>query len=239
MKKSLYLLCFVFVLPGLLNSNSLALTPIGSPLATLDRGQFAAGFGYAYSKGEWEGHVFGLTVTVEDIELDTYMANLCFGLDDAVELQIDLGATTYDDGDMTSSGDFAGGVGLKITFAEHDKVKLGSAFMIHWYEASDSGVTLGIPWTENDDWTEIQIAVGPSYENGRLRLYGGPFLHFIDGDADGTIAGFPVSGDFEEESNVGGFVGAQLDLDDNTRLGIEYLFTGSDYGIGASIRFAF
>ena len=238
MKKLLYLLS-VIVLSGLLSSSALALTPIGPPVATLDRGQFAAGFGYSHSKGDFKAKVLGFSFTVEDVELDTYMANLLFGLDEAVELQIDLGATNYDDGDMSSSGDFAGGFGVKTTFAKQDKLKWGVAFAMHWFEASDSGVTLGIPWTEKDDWTEIQIALGPSYEDGPLRLYGGPFLHFIDGDAEGTIAGIKVSGDFEEDSNFGGFLGAQVDISDNTTLGIEYQQTGSADVIAASILFRF
>jgi len=239
MKTVLYLSSVFVVVACLLSSSALALTPFGPPVATLDKGQFAAGFGYAHSKGNIEFDVLGITGTVDDIEFDTYMANLFFGLDEVVELQIDLGASRYDDGDMSSSGDFAGGFGVKTTFAQQDKLKVGAAFMMHWYEASDSGVMLGIPWTEKDDWTEIQIAVGPSYEDGPWRLYGGPFLHFIDGDAEGTIPGIKVSGDFEEDSNFGGFLGAQFDINDNTTLGIEYLFTGSDYGLGASIRFAF
>jgi len=239
MKKSLYLLCVVVVFSGLLCSSALALTPIGPPVATLDRGQFATGFSWAHSKFDLEGTVLGLSVTVEDIELDTYMANLFFGLDDAVELQIDIGASRYDDDAFTSSGDFAGGFGVKTTFAKQDKLKWGAAFMMHWFEASGSGVTLGIPWTEKDDWTEIQIAVGPSYEDGALRLYGGPFLHFIDGEAEGTIAGVPVSGDFEEDSSFGGFVGANVELSNNITLGVEYQITGSAQAVCASIRFAF
>ncbi|MBA7712095.1 hypothetical protein ES703_121065 [subsurface metagenome] len=239
MRKSLYLLVVVVVLAGLCSSSALALTPIGPPVATLDRGQFAAGFGYAHSKGDWEGHVLGFSITAEDLELDTYMANLCFGLDEAVELQIDLGASRFDDGDIMNSGDFAGGFGVKATLAKSDKINWGAVFSMHWYEASDSGVYLGMPWSEKDDWMEIQIALGPSYKDGPCRLYGGPFLHLIDGDSECTIDGIPFSIDIKEDSNFGGFVGAQFDLNDKTTLGIEYLFTGSDYGMGASIRFAF
>ena len=239
MKKSLYLLSVVVVVSGLLSSSALALTPIGPPVATLDRGQFAAGSGYCFSKSDIEAHALGISVIAKDQEVTTYMANLLFGLDDAVELQIDLGASRYDDGDGNTSDDFAGGFGVKTTIAKQDKLKLGLAFMMHWFEASPSGESLGVPWSEEDEWTEIQIAIGPCYEDGPLCLYGGPFLHFIDGEGDANVGGFEFSGDLKEDSNFGGFVGAQLDLNDNTTLGIEYLSTGSAYGIGASIRFAF
>jgi len=237
MKRTFYLL--VVVAACLLSSSAQALTPIGPPVATLDRGQLAAGFGYGHSKGDVVAHAFGFKFKVEDIEVDTYMANIFLGLDDAVELQIDLGATLYDAVEMSSSGDFAGGFGVKTTFAKSDKIKWGAAFSMHWFEASGSGVTLGTPWTEEDTLTEIQVAVGPSYKDGLWRLYGGPFLHFIDGEAKGTIAGVPISGDFKEDSNFGGFLGLMVDLNDNTAFGIEYQQTGSANFLGGSIRFAF
>ncbi|MBA7542516.1 hypothetical protein ES705_34839 [subsurface metagenome] len=239
MKKSLCLLCVVVVVSGLCSSSAQALTPIGPPVATLDRGQFAAGFGYSHSSFDLKVSALGITVIAEDQELDTYMANLCFGLDDAVELQIDLGANRYDDDDGNTSDDFAGGFGVKTTFAKQDKLEFGAAFMMHWYEASPSGEYLGIPWSEENEWTEIQVAIGPCYKDGPWCLYGGPFLHFIDGEGDANVGGFEFSGDFEEDSNFGGFVGFQVDLDDNTTFGFEYQQTGSANGLGANIRFKF
>jgi len=238
MKTVLYLLSVV-VLSGLLSSSALALTPIGPPAATLDKGQFAAGSSFSWSKGDIEATVLGLSFTLKDVELDTYMANLVFGITQDLELQFDLGASSYDDGDYSSSGDFAGGLVVRSTFFEQDKVKWGAAFAAHWYEASGSGVTLGIPWEEKDRWTELQIALGPSYKEDRCCLYGGPFLHFINGDAEGTIAGVPVSGDFEEDSMFGGFVGAKIEISKNTDLGIEYMFTGSAQAVGLSMLWRF
>jgi hypothetical protein len=98
---------------------------------------------------------------------------------------------------------------------------------------------LGIPWTEKDKWTELQIAIGPSYTGDRFCLYGGPFLHFINGDAEGTIAGIPVSGDFEEDSNFGGFIGAQIEIAENTTFAVEYQMTGSAESVGLSMLWRF
>ena len=111
--------------------------------------------------------------------------------------------------------------------------------MAHWYKVADSGEIAGIPYTEEDRWSEIQIALGPSYEDGKWRLYGGPFLHFIDGEGDLTVGGIDISGDFEQESIFGGFVGANVDLSENITLGLEYQLTGSANAIGASILFRF
>lgn len=216
-----------------------ALTPLGPPVARLEQGKFAAGFGYSQSKGDIVGTVLGFSVTLEDVELDTYMANLVFGIAEDLELQIDLGASNYEDDEFRSSGDFAGGIVLRSTFAQTDKVKWGVASSVHWYEASGSGETMGIPWVEKDSWTEIQIVVGPSYTEDRWCLYGGPLLHFIKGDAEGTIAGVPVSGDFEEDSNFGGFVGARIKIAKYTEMGIEYQRTGTADAVGVSILWQF
>lgn len=238
MKNVLYLLSVV-VVAGLLSSSAQAQTPIGPPVATLDAGQFAAGFSYGYSKGDVKGTVFGISVTVEDIEVDTYMANLFFGAHEDWEFQIDLGASSYEDMDFSSTGDFAIGFGIKNTFAKQDKVKWGTAFTAHWYEAGASGVTLGIPWTEEVSWSEIKIAVGPSYTEDRWCLYGGPLFLFIDGEGEYTVAGLSFSAEFEEEDNVGGYVGAQIEIAENTDFGIEYQQIGSGNVLAASIRFRF
>ena len=238
MRILLYLFSVV-VVACLLSSSALALTPIGPPTATLDEGQFAAGLGYSYSKGDVEGTLLGITITVEDVELNTYMANMVYGIAPNWEVQIDLGVSDYDDGDLTSTGDFAWGVGVRNTFWQKEKTKCGAVIMAHWYKASGSGITLGIPWEEEDSWSEIQIAFGPSYKDGAWCLYGGPFLHYIHGEAKGTIAGVRVSGDFQQDSVFGGFVGLQVELAANTMLGVEFQLTGSAHALGLGMLWRF
>jgi len=209
------------------------------PAATLGRGEFATGFGFSHSSIDLKVSAFGISVIAKDEEIDTYMANLIFGLDESVEFQIDLGASHVDIQNMESSTDFAGGLVLRFTLAQSEKIKWGIVGSVHWYEASGSGVDFGIPYSEEDSWREFQVAFGPSYKDGALCLYGGPLLHFIDGEGEAIVAGVPISGDIEHDSCLGGFVGANIDLNENTTLGFEYQFTGSAHAICASIRFAF
>ncbi|MBA7495854.1 hypothetical protein ES702_06450 [subsurface metagenome] len=239
MKIVSYLFGVVIVLSGLLISSAQAMTPIGPSVATLDDLQFAVGFGYSHSKGDIEISALGLKATAKDVEIDTYMANLALGISKDWEVQFDIGGSSFDYVDFSSTGDCAWGFGVKNTLWEKDKIKLGAAFTLHWYEASDSGVTLGIPWEEKVRWREIQIAVGPSYKDDAVCLYGGPFLHFIDGDGDVTIGGIEFSGDIEQDSIFGGFIGGRLDLNDNISLGVEYQLTSSVQAIGASILWRF
>lgn len=216
-----------------------ALTPMGPPVATLELGKFAAGFGYSNSQGDVKVTVLEDSYTLKDVELDTYMANLVFGIAEDLELQIDLGALSYEDEDLSSSGDFAGGLVLRSTFAQTDKVKWGVASSVHWYQTKASTEYMGFKYREKATWTEIQIAIGPSYTEDRWCLYGGPFMHFIKGNVESSVAGFSVSGDFEEDSNFGGFVGARIEIAKNTEMGIEYQRTGSDDAVGVSILWRF
>jgi len=238
MKNVLYLLCIV-VVAGLLSSSAQALTPIGPPAATLDKGQFAAGFGYSHWKGDFEVSALGYTAIAKDIEVGSYLANLVYGINANWELQIDLGVSETEYQGFESTGDFTGGFVLRSTFAQTDKLKWGTASSVHWYTARAGGVDFGIPWTEKDEWMEIQLAVGPCYKDGRFCLYGGPFLHFVDGEGEATIAGISFSGDIEQDSIFGGFVGARIEIAENTELGFEYLMTGSIQAVGASILFRF
>ena len=226
--KNLFCLLSVFLLSCLLSPSVQALTPFGPPAASLDPLQLASGFSFSRSVMDVEFSFYGETVTSKDNELDAYMANLVWGLHKDWEFQIDLGFSVadYKDG-SSSSGDFAVGLGLKTTWLDMDPFKLGSVVALHFYDSHTSGYDLGIAWEEEDSWLEFQFAVGPSYDFGPVCLYGGPFLHLIDGEADMTATGFSFSDDFEQADMFGGFIGTRFDLSDRTSLGLEYLLTGS------------
>ena len=216
-----------------------ALTPVGPPAATLKPGKFAAGFGFCKSEVDMDVKALGLSYIVKDQELTKYLANLIYGIDENWELQIDLGVSDAEYEYGTQTTDFAGGFVLRTTFAKTGKVKWGGSSCVHWYSMKGGGVYDGITWQEKDTWSEIQFAVGPTYTEDRWCLYGGPFLHFINGDFDGTIGGVDISGDFKEDSMFGGFVGARIELAKHTALGIEYQMTGSANAIGLSLLWRF
>jgi len=81
------------------------------------------------------------------------------------------------------------------------------------------------------EYYELEVALGPTWQaTDRLCVYGGPFLHWIRGEMDVDLEGsfavrdsegllvdealvsVPESGDVEQESEFGGFVGGQFDL---------------------------
>jgi hypothetical protein len=72
---------------------------------------------------------------------------------------------------------------------------------------------------------------------GTFCIYGGPFLHFVDGDYDTDISDLgSLSFDMEHESEFGAYIGTQVDISTNSLFNIEAQFTGDawvlSFGIG-------
>jgi opacity protein-like surface antigen len=139
----------------------------------------------------------------------------------------------------------AWGLGTRATFWQDEKLSWGGLFQITWLEPGDSSIRLsGDPEFSGKaeiGIREVQIAAGPTWRlMDSFCLYGGPFLHYVDGDLDlsgrtvdmGDELRVEASGDIEEKSQFGGYVGAQLDVDVNTSCFIECQLTGDAWGIG-------
>ena len=197
---------------------------------------------------------------INDLELNIIMARAGYGINDNWDAFVRLGLADaqgdidriYPDGAPTDEyegfdGSFglAWGFGTRATFWQDDEVCWGGLFQVTWLEPGDSSISLsGDPGFSGDaeiDIREVQVAIGPTWRvNDTFRLYGGPFLHFVNGDLD--LSGQTVimdsdisveaSGKIEEESQLGGYVGAHLDVDENTSCYLEFQLTGDAWGIG-------
>lgn len=205
----------------------------------------------------------------DDIESDMIFANLGYGISDKLEVFLRLGMADLSsddagfDGSFGGSSEFAWGLGAKATFYEETNLKLGGLFQITLGSADDEiTMTVDDPSGEEQEvdtpadiyWYEIKIAVGPAYElTEGCSIYGGPFYHLISGDLDakdsrddvdiggGDTASYDISlsADIEEQSNFGGYIGAQIDLAENLPLCVEYQFTGDANVLGASLVYRF
>ena len=244
MKKSLYLLSVVVVLSGLLSSSALGLSPLGPPKATLDRGRMSIGFDFAHSESDIKCTGLGLSGTLEDVESQLYLANLGLGLFDNYEMFVRLGTADHESEGYQGSSGFAYGWGSKLTVANGDPVSWGALFQMTWSESSDT-LSVDVPpfgtvGADVDiDVMEIQIAFGPTYTQESFCIYGGPFLHFIDGDLDVSVWGLTVPFDLEQESEFGGYLGAQFDLAESSSLFIEYQMTDDASAIAGGLVWRF
>ena len=148
---------------------------------------------------------------------------------------------------------FAWGFSTRATFYEQGDTTWGGLLQITWANPDSSEIT-----NENDstfsgdaeiDYWEVQIAIGPTVEFENLRIYGGPFLHFINGDLtiDGqclNLGGYDLvtqetSHDIREKSQLGGYAGAQWYLDENSSLFTEFQFTNDAWGVGVGTIWKF
>ena len=179
---------------------------------------------------------------------DNWDAFLRLGLVDAkgdIEYLFPDNANPFEYEGFEGSFGLSWGLGTRATFWQDETISWGGLLQVTWLEPDNSGVTLsGEPRFSGDveiDIEEVQIAVGPTWRvNDSISIYGGPFLHFINGDLDisgrtvdmGTEILMETKGDIEEESQFGGYVGAHLEMDDNTSCYIECQLTNDAWGVG-------
>ena len=205
---------------------------------------------------------------IENLQTDMFMARFDSGIWDNWDVFLRLGVSGTE-GDITedtasgAGGDkyngfdgsgFAWGFGSRVTFYEEDDVTWGGLFQVTWANP-DAGSIID----ENDNnfsgnaeikYWEVQLAVGPTWELDNIRLYGGPFLHFVNGDLDINGSSeitipptletvIEAKHDIEEESQLGGFAGAQWYLGNNTSMYTELQFTSDAWGIGLGTTWKF
>jgi len=209
-----------------------ALSFMGPPKADLAQGQYGLGIDYSNSDMDLEFSGGGSSITI-DVETDMIFTNLGYGITDNWDGFLRLGFSNVEAEGFDSGNEFAYGFGTKFTFAEQENLLWGSLFQISWLTGEDtvSGIDVDI------DAYEIQFAVGPTVDLGGISVYGGPFLHLVDGDGkvSAVVPGFgTLSGNFdiEQESEFGGFIGISAELDESSNVGIEFQFTGDADAIG-------
>ncbi|HUU16690.1 MAG TPA: hypothetical protein VMW72_06040 [Sedimentisphaerales bacterium] len=228
----------------LLSSASWALTPLGPPKSGLKQKQYSLGFVYASSEMDLEVGGYGFSWTATDIDWKTYLARLGYGLSDDCEIYSLLGFSKCSSDDFNGSTEFAWGFGTKFTVAKNNSVTWGGMFQLCSMSSEDSATTedpyFGYTSASIDvQLFDIQIAFGPTYTKEAFSIYGGPFLHFVDGDLEVRANGDSGSVDIEQESEFGGYVGAQFDVDESASVFIEYQMTGDASAIAGGFVWRF
>jgi hypothetical protein len=256
--RSIWLLGFVLLVA---HSAALALDPMGPPTADLRQGQFEEGIEYSYgtmdlelNEGTWIEHLDGLfydagdadSLTLKNFKTNKAYFNIGYGIIDGLDAFLRLGGATAKFGDsiwedaeeFDNNADLAVGCGIKATFYEDDKLKLGGLVQASWAEFD--GQLNAAHWAAADlvemSVTEIQVAVGPTYKLAdNISIYGGPFFHFVVGDlddefsqaSDGGLLTSKYSWELDESSNFGGYIGAKVDIAEDLSFNIEYQQTES------------
>jgi len=247
MRKEFVSLIIAVTVVGFCGSTALALDPIGPPVAGCQQGQFSAGFEFAIAEMDLEVSGPGISTAnnreavIDDVESNKYFARIGYGLSNDWEIFTRIGVADAEfDGDsgypdFESDHEFAFGVGTKKTFIDNGDVKWGAVFQFSWAEVDDRYSSQSISFANGSlatsyankielDWYEIQLALGPNWmvDEG-IYLYGGPFLHFLEGDVDVSNNSPPTwyEHELEQESEFGGFVGCLVEVDPHIVANVE------------------
>jgi len=226
---------------------------IGTPTAELQQGQWNVGFNYTYistdlAKTKMTGSEDPFNLEINDNNVQRYYGTIGYGLTDSWEAYAQLGiadvkANVREPGEteegLNFDNDFAWGWGTRYTFYEQDNCRWGASLQMNFLNTSGDMETGGEKLQIDYDDYDLLIAVGPTIDMGGWNLYGGPFYYMLDGDIDAKGTDSKMSGDLEEDSNFGGFVGAQFALMENYDLTTELSFTGDGWAIGAGIAVQF
>ena len=197
---------------------------------------------------------------IKDLESNIVLGRVSYGISDNWDAFLRLGVAdakgdieqTYPDGatpekfkGFDGGFGFAWGLGTKVTIWENENITWGGLLQMTWAEPDDGSISLSSDTEFTGDaeieFWEVQIAAGPTWRiDDSVSIYGGPFLHFVDGDLDisgettllDSRIGLEASGDIEEKSQFGGYVGASWEVNEGTSCFIECQFTGDAWGIG-------
>jgi hypothetical protein len=270
--RKIWLLALALMI-GLGGSAAFALDPMGPPTAGLQHGQFKAGVDYSHSimdlelsNGTWIEYFDGVfwdegeavPFTLKNFRTNRAYASLGYGAAENCEAFLRVGGTNarfgdsiWEDGERyDSSTDFAISSGIKATFFEDGNLKLGGLFQASWaqYDGILDASHLPAPDFVTINLAEIQIAVGATYTlTDHVSIYGGPFLHYVNGDLDDVFSREDGGGlltseyywEVNEGSVFGGYIGARVELAEDCSLNIEYQHTAAADAVGASLMWRF
>ena len=262
MRKEFVSLIVVVTVVGFCGSTALALDPIGPPVAGCQQGQFSAGFEFATGEMDLEVSGPGISTSgpgrqavLKDVENNKYFARIGYGISDDWEIFTRLGlvdaeADADSGSDFESDHEFAFGVGTKKTFVDNGDVKWGAVFQFSWTELDDklpassvfanNALSVSAGNKVEVDWYEIQLALGPQWmiDEG-IYIYGGPFLHFLEGDADEETSSGRNEYELEQESEFGGFVGCLFEVDPHIVVNVEGQLMSDAWLLAAGVTWLF
>ncbi len=237
----------LMVVISLLVSTTLALTPMGPPVAGLEKGRFSAGVDYAYGKtGVKLNSGTGASINGDNIKAHYIGANVGYGICEGWELALKLGGGSVRGsrpggvGFNSDNDGYAIGLGTKFTTCTKENVKWGGLVQILWAQAEGKVSTIGANFQGDENLVEAQFAFGPSYQmNEKTILYGGPFIHVLDGDVTAKGPGTRIKYDLDQDGWFGGYIGGKFDITEKVTYSIEYQHTKSSDVLGMNLTYKF
>ena len=257
------LLCFVAIaaVPG--GSAAFALDLMGPPRATVEQGQIGTGADFSLGEmdielknGKWVENQAGvfqdagnaIDISLGDFETMELYGSIGYGIAENWEAFLRIGAKKAGFGDsiwaqgedFDSGIDFAVGGGVRATLFEIGDLEIGGLFQANWCNLD--GKLDASHWPSpvfvEVDLIEMQIALGATYPwTDSVSVYGGPFVHYIQGDFETQFTNFDITWDIDEGPNYGGYLGAVVEIAENCFFNVEYQHSADASAFAAGLMF--
>jgi hypothetical protein len=226
---------------------------MGPPAASLGKGKCSLGIDYAFVNTDLvrQADSDSSANRVVKIHMHKVYANLGYGLADNVDVFVRAGAGTLEWDDIAGRSydwecdggdwDFVWGGGMKATLSESPDVSWG--FLAQFSDGTFTGSQNdGDYYDDHGTYQvtlhEMQIAAGPTWKAAQgLKIYGGPFVNLIRGRWVDEVWGDKNRKPVEQEGWLGGYLGAELNLAQNTNVTVEGQLTSDGYAIAAGLVF--
>jgi len=210
--------------------------------------------GIDYIKDEFDG-----------VKQQRAFVDVSHGIDDNIDIFGRIGGsrleiheyTWFSGEDLIFDGDMglALGGGIRGTIYEQNGTKFGVVGVFNWSETEDQrqAIFAGQPYSSAEiEYYEVVLACGVVHPLApNVNVYGGPFFYWFDGEIEGKGAEYDedgnggsyerwkISGDLEEDGNVGGYLGALFDITDNWSLAAEFQYADGASGFGVNAIWTF
>ena len=243
----------------------LAFDYMGPPTSRLkDAGKFSVAGEYFWSEMEIDADGLSeldlISDTITDYEIEKITGNIALGMGRGSELFFRFGVAEADPDNNNDWGSIPKNIGssdevlvlgggAKWTLYDNAGFGWGLLAQMSWSEYDFDGKSYSVgahsvTLSPEFEIVEVQIATGPTVDlNESITFFGGPFLYFINGDADfeGTIDGSQssISADLDQESILGGYVGVELELGQNAVVSFEVQGTSGSSGMGGQLVWKF
>ncbi|UCD51260.1 MAG: hypothetical protein JSW27_01250 [Phycisphaerales bacterium] len=218
----------IIIVAVLFGSPAWALTYMGAPSSNAKQGDLFLGFDYTNSELDFEFTGDASRGILDNVDSDLYLGRAGIGLLNGLEVFGRFGVGEIED----FGNEFAWGCGTKATFAKSGDTSWGVLFQLTSISLDETGHNGDYQLAGDFDVYEYQFAIGPTFGDDDTRVYLGPFLHFVEGDADLVTHG---SVDVEQESELGLYLGISWEVADNTHVNLEFQGTDDDKLVGLGL----
>lgn len=229
------------IVMGICCSKVFALNLLGPPTAELSKGQFEFTLEHSHSRFALDFDYTGGSGVMADfkrsrMKMDNIAGRIGYGINDNIEGFAYLGWAQVINSESSSRLDADGslyGLGAKFTFLEYYLVKWGAQIQANLTKTDGSWSRPNWTGDVDVDFMQIILAGGINYELTRYAsMYGGPFCYYLSGEKEyveiSPIPGWFEKYDFKNRTNIGFYVGLQMDVPTDAKLNFEYQKTAHD-----------